>query len=190
MTPPPLTPSPEAVEKATNPIALRYWNQCTDKNTEVVRILSTAGTGVNRDNEVVEARNNINRFITIDKVKKGEVGRVCRSQSQSRLETPPVRPYDQVKEEQIKISRDRANFHNRAVNLVAKSPQPFRRGLSETRSVVREGRPDMDRQNQVEREQRVVREPTSPDSLLSLNDNQKAKLIQVTVKPALSVCQL
>ena len=55
MTPPPLTPSPEAVEKATNPIALRYWNQCTDKNTEVVRILSTAGTGVNRDNEVVEA---------------------------------------------------------------------------------------------------------------------------------------
>ena len=193
VTPPPLTPSPEAVEKATNPIALRYWNQCTDKNTEVVRILSTAGTGVNRDNEVVEARNNINRFITIDKVKKGEVGRVCRSQSQSRLETPAVRPYDQVKEEQIKISRDRANFHNRAVNLVAKSPQPFRRGLSETRSVVREGRLDMDRQerqNQVEREQRVVREPTSPDSLLSLNDNQKAKLIQVTVKPALSVRQL
>ena len=58
---------------------------------------------------------------------------------------------------------------------------------------MREGRLDMDRQdrqNQVEREQRVVREPTSPDSLLSLNDNQKAKLIQVTVKPALSVCQL
>ena len=200
LTPPPLTPSPEAVEKATNPIALRHWAQCLDKNTEaarsqpeVVRVLSTAGTGVNRDNEVVEARNNINRFITIDKVKKGEVGRVCRSQSQSRLETPAVRPYDQVKEEQIKISRDRANFHNRAVNLVAKSPQPFRRGLSETRSVVREGRLDMDRQerqNQVEREQRVVREPTSPDSLLSLNDNQKAKLIQVTVKPALSVRQL
>ena len=197
MTPPPLTPSPEAVEKATNPIALRYWNQCLDKNTEtatrsqpeVVRVLSTAGTGVNRENEVVEARNNINRFITIDKVKKGEVGgRVCRSQSQSRVETPAVRPYNQVKEEQIKISQDRANFHSRAANLVAKSPQPFRRGLSETRTVAREEQRVVREQKAV-REQRVVREPTSTESLLSLNDNQKAKLIQVKCSPVcLSVC--
>jgi len=167
VTPPPLTPSPEAVEKATNPIALRYWAQCLDKNTEPARVLTTAGTGVSRDNEVVEARNNINRFITVDKVKKKEAGRVVRSQSQSRVESPAVRPYRQVKEDQIKISQDRANFHNRAVNLVAKSPQPFRRGLSESRSFTRE-----------EREERVVRQP-STDSLLSLNDNQKAKLIQV-----------
>ena len=178
VTPPPLTPSPEAVEKATNPIALRYWAQCLDKNTEPARVLTTAGTGVSRDNEVVEARNNINRFITVDKVKKKEAGRVVRSQSQSRVESPAVRPYRQVKEDQIKISQDRANFHNRAVNLEAKSPQPFRRGLSESRSFTRE-----------EREERVVRQP-STDSLLSLNDNQKAKLIQVTVwsPGCLSVC--
>lgn len=174
VTPPPLTPSPEAVEKATNPIALRYWAQCLDKNTEPSRVLSTAGTGVSRDNEVVEARNNINRFITVDKVRKKETGGLVRSQSQSRLESPPVRPYSQVKEDQIKISQDRANFHNRALNLVAKSPQPFRRGLSETRSVTREVRLE-----RPEREQRVVRQPSSTDSLLALNDNQKAKLIQV-----------
>ena len=27
--PPAPTPSPKSVEKASNPIALRYWNQCT-----------------------------------------------------------------------------------------------------------------------------------------------------------------
>ena len=26
--PPPPSPSPASVEKASNPIALRYWNQC------------------------------------------------------------------------------------------------------------------------------------------------------------------
>ena len=83
--------------------------------------------------------------------------------------------YNQVKEEQIKISQDRANFQSRAVNLVAKSPQPFRRGLSETRSVARP-----EREVREERPGRAVKEATSPDSLLALNDNQKAKLIQVT----------
>ena len=112
---------------------------------------------------------------------------MCRSQSQSRLETPAVRPYNQVKEEQIKISQDRANFHSRAANLVAKSPQPFRRGLSETRTVAREDRQEREqrvvREQRAVREQRVVREPTSTESLLSLNDNQKAKLIQVKCSP-------
>ena len=163
------------MEKASNPIALRYWNQCLDKTSEVsrtapevVKVLSTAGTGINRNNEVVEARNNINRFITVDKVKKRDVERISRSQSQSRLEvtTPPVRPYNLVKEEQIKISQDRANFHNKALNLVAKSPQPFRRGLSESRAVPGE------------RQERRP-EVSSAESLRSLNDNQKAKLVQV-----------
>ena len=94
-TPPPLTPSPESVEKASNPIALRYWNQCLEKNSEgrtptpptppappskpeVVRVLSTAGAGVRRAQEVGEARGNISRFITIDQVRRrdGEHGAV------------------------------------------------------------------------------------------------------------------
>ena len=184
-TPPPPTPSPEAVEKATNPIALRYWNQCLDKNSEasrsgpeVMRVLSTAGTGINRNNEVLEARNNINRFITVDKVKKKDVERLSRSQSQSRLEAPPVGPpqYSLVKEEQIKISQSRANFQNKAMNLVAKSPQPFRRGLSETRTVGREERPDV-RVNLTPQHER--QELINGENLRTLNDNQKAKLIQV-----------
>ena len=184
-TPPPPTPSPEAVEKATNPIALRYWNQCLDKNSEasrsgpeVMRVLSTAGSGINRNNEVLEARNNINRFITVDKVKKKDVERMSRSQSQSRLEAPPVKPpqYSLVKEEQIKISQSRANFQNKAMNLVAKSPQPFRRGLSETRTVGREERPEV-RVNLTPQHER--QELINGENLRTLNDNQKAKLIQV-----------
>jgi len=75
----PISPSPAAVEKATNPIALRYWNQCMDtnsqvtspvmerrnQNVDVVKILSTAGTGIKRENEVKEALGNINRFYTV-----------------------------------------------------------------------------------------------------------------------------
>ena len=71
------TPSPDplAVEKATNPIALRYWNQCTEQpatspspQPEVVKVLSTAGTGITRKNQLREACGNISRFITVDKV--------------------------------------------------------------------------------------------------------------------------
>ena len=90
-TPPPLTPSPASVEKASNPIALRYWNQCLEKNSEgrtptpptppakpeVVRVLSTAGAGVRRDQEVGEARGNISRFITIDQVRRRDGERVA-----------------------------------------------------------------------------------------------------------------
>ena len=130
------------------------------------RVLSTAGTGIIRDNEVVEAKNNINRFITIDKVKRKDSERLSRSQSHSILEPPPAKSYNLVKEEQIKVSQDRANFHNKARNLVAKSPQPFRRGLSETRAVERP-------------------EPTS-NGLNNLNDNQKAKLIQVRLEVSTS----
>ena len=85
--PPPPSPSPASVEKASNPIALRYWNQCLEKNSEgrtptpptpptppakpeVVRVLSTAGAGVRRAQEVGEARGNISRFITIDQVRR------------------------------------------------------------------------------------------------------------------------
>ena len=156
-----MTPSPEAVEKASNPIALRYWNQCLEKNadlhspsptptpkpparqprTEVVKILSTAGSGIKRDNEVTEARSNINRFITIDQVKKKDAARILRSQSQTRpfqsedLQITTSRPYNLVKEEQIKLAQDRATFQNRSNNFATKSPRPFRRGLSESRII-------------------------------------------------------
>ena len=131
-TPPPQTPSPEAVERAANPIALRYWNQCVEKNTdtstsssksssvsprgpEVVRVLSSAGSGIKRNNEVSEARNNINRFITIDQVKKKDADRVARQRSLSQSRAGVVednvhndnRSYNSVKEEQIRLSQAR-----------------------------------------------------------------------------------
>ena len=93
--------------------------------------------GIKRDNEVSEARNNINRFITIDKVRKKDGVRLQRSQSQTRPQDnqnhlQQSRSYNLVKEEQIRLSQERSNFQNRN-NFVAKSPQPFRRGLSESR---------------------------------------------------------
>ena len=93
--------------------------------------------GIKRDNEVSEARNNINRFITIDKVRKKDGVRLQRSQSQTRPQDnqnhlQQSRSYNLVKEEQIRLSQERSNFPNRN-NFLAKSPQPFRRGLSESR---------------------------------------------------------
>merc|ERR1711892_1013737 len=126
---PPPIPSPEAVEKATNPVALRYWNQCMDKTAaieinettspmmkrrnnnqevEVVKVLSSAGIGIKRENEVKEALGNINRFFTVDKMKMDDAERVSRSKT-------------------------RKNFQNMSANCIPKSPKPFRRGLSETK---------------------------------------------------------
>ena len=62
------------------------------------------------------------------------------------------------------------------MNLVAKSPQPFRRGLSETRTVGREERPEV-RVNLTPQHER--QELINGENLRTLNDNQKAKLIQV-----------
>ena len=47
-------------------------------------------------------------------------------------------PYSQIKEEQIQISKDRAEFQNRSRKFVPKSPQPFRRGVSESRATTTE----------------------------------------------------
>ena len=223
-------PIPASVEKATNPIALRYWNQCMDKtperqvqdmshekesqssistqmppwvssgsynvNTqtavqpksfnpklnvkvpditkrvrsesvprgvqysrlnisseiihhddpspvlerrqinekvEVVKVLSTAGTGINRNNEVNEALGNINRFFTVDKIKREDAARVVDNNTtlkQESLISKPIivetKPYKQIKEDQIKVSNERANFQNNSINRIPKSPQPFR----------------------------------------------------------------
>ena len=225
-TPPPLTPSPEAVEKATNPIALRYWNQCLEKNAdphspsptptpkpparqpraEVSKILSTSGTGIKRENEVTEARSNINRFITIDQVKKKDAVRVQRSQSQTRpfpneeIQISTSRPYNLVKEEQIKLAQDRATFQSRSTNFVAKSPQPFRRGLSESRVIPsREARtvpvqPTTNltsNLNNMKVTNNTVRSSSSSslnlnnlshEVLPNLNDIQKANLVQMLLQ--------
>merc|ERR1712012_583477 len=220
--PPPPTPSPSSVEKASNPIALRYWNQCSgssaerkisapaittstssfsdtppwatsdtinlslpaqtkarthssfpvrvpditkrvrsesvprfcnfdnepltvvDDKVEVVKVLSTAGTGIKRDNEKKEALGNINRFITMDKMKKDDAVRSEKNKKREvqmqevKIEIVPDKPYTQVKQEQIKISSQRTNFINNAtIARIPKSPEPFRGGrqrdLSEPR---------------------------------------------------------
>ena len=196
------------MEKATNPIALRYWNQChgadrkisapallpasssglaTERppwasseaglspgsqglrakastpvpvrvpditkrvrsesvprycsldepqpppKVEVVQVLSTAGTGMKRDNEKVEALGNINRFITMDKMKQGDNLRLVdnKQREMDKLEVQTAVPvdssYDQIKKEQIKLSNERKKFMNNASNArIPKSPEPFR----------------------------------------------------------------
>ena len=101
---------------------------------EVVKILSTAGTGVKRDNERVEALGNINRFITMDKMKQGDARRLVdnKQREMDKLEVqtailPLDSSYDQIKQEQIKLSNERKNFMNNASNArIPKSPEPFR----------------------------------------------------------------
>ena len=101
---------------------------------EVVKVLSTAGTGIKRDNEKVEALGNINRFITMDKMKQGDARRLAdnKQREMDKLEvqtnTVPVdSSYDQIKQEQIKLSNERKTFMNNASNArIPKSPEPFR----------------------------------------------------------------
>lgn len=100
---------------------------------EVVKVLSTAGTGLRRDNERMEALGNINRFITMDKIKQADAGRLAdnRQRETDRLEVQTVVPvdssYDQIKKEQIKLSNERKTFMNNASNArIPKSPEPFR----------------------------------------------------------------
>ena len=205
-----MTPSPRAIEKASNPIALRYWNQCVEKSSDsspassspssptsssssnVVKILSTAGSGIKRENEVNEARSNINRFITIDQVRKRDNARLQRSQSQTRpvdtgntghhstpghVKIPTSRSYNLVKEEQIKLSQERVNFQNRSANFVVKSPQPFRRGVSETRSVpVQQHVETTNTTNQNTRNSNWNLNNISFE-ISNLNDNQKANIV-------------
>ena len=100
---------------------------------EVVKVLSTAGTGIKRDNEKVEALGNINRFITMDKMKQGDARRLedNKQREMDKLEVQATVPvdssYDQIKQEQIKLSNERKTFMNNASNArIPKSPEPFR----------------------------------------------------------------
>jgi len=217
--PPAPSPSPKSVEKASNPIALRYWNQCTtdrkisapalmpssamsltgnesppwvtsdtnlsvpqvkpkartptsfpvrvpditkrvrsesvprfcnfddepltysdnvnvNNNIEVVKVLSTAGTGIKRDNEKIEALGNINRFITMDKMKKDDATRAAnnkvREVQMKDIQIEHIKDdkdYLQVKQEQIKLTNERTNFMNNATTArIPRSPEPFRGG--------------------------------------------------------------
>ena len=115
------------------------------EKVEVVKVLSTAGSGIKREKEKVEALSNINRFITIDKIKRDDSVRVENDKSREvqkmEIKLEPVvvldTPYVQVKQEQIKISNERTLFVNNAEKArIPKSPEPFRgrqRDLSEGR---------------------------------------------------------
>ena len=236
------SPSPKSVEKASNPIALRYWNQCTtdrkisepalmprdhapmssdvppwatadthlttappsqgitkartpttfpvrvpditkrvrsesvprfcnfdnepvtcsnisncnENKVEVIKILSTAGTGIKRDNEKKEALGNINRFITMDKMKKDDATRAANDKAREvqmkevKIETiKDDKSYLQVKQEQIQLSNERTHFLNNGANArIPKSPEPFRgnrhRDMSEPRQ--RQHRPEPPRE--------------------------------------------
>ena len=118
---------------------------CNEK-VEVVKVLSTAGTGLKRENEKVEALSNINRFITMDKVKRDDAVRVENDKAREvqkleiKIVPAPVQDssYVQVKQEQIKMTNERALFLNNAEKArIPKSPEPFRgrqRDLSEGRT--------------------------------------------------------
>ena len=111
-----------------------------------MKVLSTAGTGLKRENEKVEALSNINRFITMDKVKRDDAVRVENDKAREvqkleiKIVPAPVQDssYVQVKQEQIKMTNERALFLNNAEKArIPKSPEPFRgrqRDLSEGRT--------------------------------------------------------
>jgi len=202
--PPPVTkrpttpsPSPAAVERARNPVALRYWNQCLDQSTtmnnneniidfknnynleenskQVDRILSTAGTGIKRENEVKEALGNINRFIMIDKVKKDDAARVSRSRTRPQkieveIGEAKCKPYNLIKEEQIKLSQERTNFQSKSTNRIPNSPKPFRRGLSETRIVSKDNVCSCNHKKEDPSTNQLINE-----IIPKMNDNQKTE---------------
>ena len=112
---------------------------------------------------------------------------VQRSQSQSRVaEVASSRPYTLVKEEQIKLAQGRATFQSRSRNTVAKSPQPFRRGQSETRVVPTNT--NINNNNNINHSNltttasnssRVNLNAISQELLPSLTESQKAGLVEL-----------
>ena len=106
-----------------------------------------------------------------------------RSQSQSRMaEVASTRPYTQVKEEQIQLAQGRASFHTRSRNTVAKSPQPFRRGQSETRvlptNTINNNNSNLTN-NTANNSSRVNLNAISQELLPSLTESQKAGLVEL-----------
>merc|ERR1711970_864486 len=80
----------------------------------------------------------INRFVTIDKIRKDDTERNSRPRFREgkttvNLQENNSRSYKSIKEEQIKISQGRSDFQNNTANRIPNSPKPYRRGVSETR---------------------------------------------------------
>merc|ERR1719458_630964 len=226
--PPPPPISVEAVKKATNPIALRYWNQCSNRNyreetpvkvvhttslpveekppwvtsdlqtsraeekprlpakkmsvpnimgrmgragsvgvatvsgprqrvqsldrgpiqpsappvhhddpspmgsPNVVQVLSSAGSGSQRENERKEAVGNINRMFSMVKIRKEDPVQIANPRSPDREQEPgssfeESRVYQKLKEEEILKSKQRACFLGGSEQIrIPKSPKPFR----------------------------------------------------------------
>ena len=95
-----------------------------------------------------------------------------------------TRPYTQVKEEQIQLAQGRASFHTRSRNTVAKSPQPFRRGQSETRvlptntNIINNINTNLTN-NTANNSSRVNLNTISQELLPSLTESQKAGLVEL-----------
>lgn len=189
-----MTPSPEAVQKASNPIALRYWNQCLEKNSDANSSPSSPNKSI--ENETIvrrgreEACNRINQFITVDKMKRGQRGQgmLARSASESRLRQEEDRQlrnqssklYNQVKAEQIKLTENRTEFQHRAVNFAGKSPQPFRRGASETKGFV--PRENLVRSYETNTSSMVNLNDVNQNLIPNLNHTQKMNLVQMLLE--------
>ena len=95
-----------------------------------------------------------------------------------------TRPYTQVKEEQIQLAQGRASFHTRSRNTVAKSPQPFRRGQSETRvlpinTINNNNNHSNLTNNTANNSSRVNLNAISQELLPSLTESQKAGLVEL-----------
>ena len=101
-------------------------------------------------------------------------------------EVASTRPYTQVKEEQIQLAQGRASFHTRSRNTVAKSPQPFRRGQSETRvlpnntNIINNNSNHSNlTNNTANNSSRVNLNAISQELLPSLTESQKAGLVEL-----------
>merc|ERR1712062_382569 len=150
--------------------------QKNNSSQQVDRILSTAGTGIKRGNEVKEALGNINRFIMIDKVKKDDAARVSRSRTlpekiNVEIADAKCQPYNLIKEQQIKISQERTNFQSKSANRIPNSPKPFQRGVSESRNIGKENGCSCNHSNSDLSTNQLINE-----IIPKMNDNQKMLL--------------
>ena len=98
--------------------------------------------GIKRDNEKKEAIGNLNRFITMDMMKKDDAIRAANDKAREvqmkevKIEhIKDEKSYLQIKNEQIQLSNERTSFMNNASTArIPKSPEPFRhRDISEPR---------------------------------------------------------
>ena len=126
----------------------------------------------------------------MDKMKRGQRGQgmLARSASESRLRQEEDRQlknqssklYNQVKAEQIKLTENRTEFQNRAVNFIGKSPQPFRRGTSETKGFV--PRENLVRSCETNTSSMVNLNDVNQNLIPNLNHTQKMNLVQMLLE--------